>query len=166
MRLTREQKLEMVKKHLEGGISFRELAEEYHLETDKIKYFVSLYQVHGEQIFTNQEELAIYTREAKLEAIHRYLNGDESYRKIGIELGLSDANILRDWVTLYREKGEAAIKTTHGRRNYMLQEDRLERIANQEVKDRINYLEAENEYLKKLYSLILERSRPPKKKSR
>lgn len=148
MRLTREQKLELVKKHLESGISFRELAEEYRLETDKIKYFVSLYQMHGEQICTNQEKLSIYTREAQLEAIQRYLNGNESYRKIGIELGLSDANILRDWVTLYREKGEEAIKTTHVRRNYMLKENRLDRIASDEVKDRLAYLEAENDYLK------------------
>ena len=71
MRLTREQKLEMVLKHLDDGISFAQLAREYQLSTDKVKYFVTLYRMHGEQIFLNQEELAVYTREAKLQAIHR-----------------------------------------------------------------------------------------------
>lgn len=35
MRLIREQKLEMVLKHLRDGVSFRELAKEYKLSTDK-----------------------------------------------------------------------------------------------------------------------------------
>ncbi|WP_298035442.1 hypothetical protein [uncultured Dysosmobacter sp.] len=42
MRLTREQKLEMVLKHLNDGVSFTQLAREYQLSTDKVKYFVSL----------------------------------------------------------------------------------------------------------------------------
>ena len=166
MRLTREQKLEMLLKHLRDGVSFRELAKEYKLSTDKVKYFVTLYRMHGEQIFMNQEELAVYTRETKLQAIHRYLNGDESYRKISLELGLTDANILRDWVSLFKEKGEDAIQDSHRRKNYMLREDRLNRIADAEIADRIKYLEAENDYLKKLYSLIQERSRSSKKKSK
>ncbi|WP_298035443.1 transposase [uncultured Dysosmobacter sp.] len=110
--------------------------------------------MHGEQIFLNQEELAVYTRETKLRAIHRYLNGNESYRKIALELGLTDANILRDWVSLFKEKGEDAIQDSHRQKNYMLPEDRMNRIADAEIADRIKYLEAENDYLKKLYSLI------------
>lgn len=166
MRLTREQKLEMVLKHLDDGISFAQLACEYHLGTDKVKYFVTLYRMHGEQIFLNQEELAVYTRETKLQAIHRYLNGDESYRKIALELGLTDANILRDWVSLFKEKGEDAIQDSHRRRNYMLREERMSQIADAEISDRIKYLEAENDYLKKLYSLIQTRGRTSKKKSK
>lgn len=166
MRLTREQKLEIVLKHLNEGISFAQLAREYQLSTDKVKYYVSLYRMHGEQIFLNQEELAVYSRETKLQAIHRYMNGNESYRKIALELGLTDATILRDWVSLFKEKGVGAIQDSHRRKNYMLREEHMNQIADAEIADRLKYLEAENDYLKKLYSLIQERGRTSRKKSK
>ena len=102
MRLTREQKLEMVLKLLDDGISFAQLAREYQLSTDKVKYFVTLYRMHGEQIFLNQEELAVYTREAKLQAIPRYLNGDESYRKIALESRMASDRLIRGFSCLTR----------------------------------------------------------------
>ena len=44
-----------------------------------------------------------------------------------------------------------------------MHEDRLNKIAVDSLKDRNEYLEAENEYLKKLYSLILEKKKQSKK---
>ena len=57
------------------------------------------------------------------------------------------------------EDGEQAIKDTHSRSHYLIHEDRLQVEANKKLLERLEYLEAENEYLKKLYSLILERSK-------
>ena len=105
-----------------------------------------------------------YTREYKLKAIKRYMTGDESLRKIAVDLALTDYTVLKDWVNKYKKDGEAAIQTTFGRRNYLLHEERQDKIASDELKARIKYLEAENEYLKKSYSLILERDRRTKKK--
>ena len=85
-------------------------------------------------------------------------------RAISVDLGLTDPGIVRDWVKKYRQSGEDAIQTTTGRKNYLLHEERQNKIASDELKERIKYLEAENEYLKKSYSLILERNRQTKKK--
>ncbi len=74
-------------------------------------------------------------------------------------MGLSDASIIRDWVRLYDKNGEKGIKDTNSRAHYLLHEYRLDKMALDSLKDRMRYLEAENEYLKKSYSLILERSR-------
>jgi transposase-like protein len=73
-----------------------------------------------------------------------------------------DPGILRDWVNLYREKGEIAIQTTRARNNYLKHEERLDKIADKSFKDRLEYLEAENAYLKKLYALIQNRSKRTK----
>ena len=93
-------------------------------------------------------------REQKLHAIDRVNNEHISYRQLGLQLGLIDPGILRDWVNLYKAKGEAAIQTTHGRKSYVKHEERLDQIADKSLKDRIEYLEAENSYLKKLFALI------------
>ena len=57
-----------------------------------------------------------------------------------------DPGILRDWVNLYKAKGEAAIQAIHGRKNYLKYEERLDQIADNSLKDRLEYFEAENAY--------------------
>ncbi len=164
MLITKETKLKIVKMHLEEGVTLRELSEQFHIHPSNIKYYVDLYKKHGEDIFVNEGKPRVYSREYKLKAIKRYINGDESIRKIAVDLGLTDHTVLKDWINKYKKDGESAIQTTTGRKNYLLHEDRQDKIASDELKERIKYLEAENEYLKKSYSLILERNRQSKKK--
>lgn len=148
MLITREIKLEIVKKHLEDGVTLKELSEEYGIHSSNIKYYVALYRKHGDSVFTNESGPKTYTREYKLKAIKRYINGSESMRTISADLGLTDPGIVRDWVNKYKAGGEDAIQTSTGRKNYLLHEERQDKIASDELKERIKYLEAENEYLK------------------
>jgi transposase-like protein len=60
-----------------------------------------------------------------------------SYRQLSLQLGLMDPGILQDWVNLYREKGEIAIQTTRARNHYLKYEERLDKIADKSLKDRL-----------------------------
>lgn len=106
MKVTMKQKLEIAKKYLEEGITLRELSEEYDLNLKNIKYFISLYELHGEKIFLEREEMTEHTREIKLAAITKVLVDGMSQRSVALEFGLSDATILRDWIKIYNERGE------------------------------------------------------------
>lgn len=159
-----KQKLEMAKRHLEKGITLRELSEECDLNLKNIKYFISLYELHGEKVFLKRETMNEHTREIKLAAITKVLVDGRSQRSVALELGLSDATILRDWIKLYQTRGESSIQTSRRRKSYELKEEKLDRIANKDLLQRLEYLEAENEYLKKLHSLVIERNQQPKKK--
>ena len=117
---------------------------------------IALYKHHGEEAF--HDKIQKYSRELKLEAIKRVYNG-ESQRQVAIDIGLQEATTMRDWLRKYQKEGEAGIKDSYSRSHYLKHEDRLDKIAVDSLKDRNEYLEAENEYLKKLYSLILERSK-------
>ena len=163
MKLTREQKLKLAKEHIEEGIPLYEISKKYNYEISNVKYQCSLYQRHGEKAFSNEKRS--YTREEKLKAIRRHEEGT-SIRQIALDIGLPDATILGDWVKIYRQKGEAGIKDTNSRNHYLMHEERLNKIALDSMQERMKYLEAENEYLKKLYSLILERSKRLKRKSK
>lgn len=162
MKITKEQKLKMVQEHLEEGIPLSELVKKYNYNISNVKYQCALYQRYGPEAFKNRG-IKTYTREEKLEAIKRNKAGT-SMRQIALEMGLSDASIIRDWVRMYEKKGESGIKDTNSRSHYLLHEERLNKIALDSMQDRMQYLEAENEYLKKLYSLILERSKQLKRK--
>ena len=67
---------------------------------------------------------------------------------------LTDPKIVHDWIVKYKNEGEESIKDTHSRSHYVTNSQREIIKTNKRVKERLEYLEAENEYLKKLYSLI------------
>ena len=57
MLITRETKLEIVKKHLEDGVTLQALSEQYGIHTSNIKFYIALYRKHGESVFTNNLKL-------------------------------------------------------------------------------------------------------------
>jgi transposase len=135
MRLSNEEKLKLVLEHLEQGVPLHELSKRYDYQVSNVKYFVGLYRMHGKDVFLNRGETTTYTREQKLHAINRVIQEHISYRQLGLQLGLTDPGILRDWVNLYREKGKAAIKTNHGRKSYLKHKERLDKVAEKSLKD-------------------------------
>ncbi len=160
MKFDKPTKIKIIKEHIEQFVSLNDLKDKYGIGIDHLKYLVALYRKHGEIIFS--DEIQKYSRETKLKAIKRVYEG-ESQRQVSIDIGLPEATILRDWLRKYKKSGEAAIKDSYSRSHYLLHEDRLNKIAVDSLKDRNEYLEAENEYLKKLYSLILEKKKQSKK---
>lgn len=162
MKITKEKKLQLVKEHLEEGVPLREIVKKYNYNISNVKYQCALYLKHGEKAFLD-EEIKRYSREEKLKAIKKYSEGS-SMRQVSVEMGLSDPSILRDWLRIYNKKGESGIKDTYSRNHYLLHEDRLNKITLDSMQDRMKYLEAENEYLKKLYSLIQDRSKQSRRK--
>ena len=60
MERTREEKLEIVLRHLDEGVPLFELASEYNIHVSNIKYYVNLYLRHGKKVFTNSNEQRNY----------------------------------------------------------------------------------------------------------
>ena len=77
---------------------------------------------------------------------------------------LTEPNIVSDWVNMYKEKGEEAIKVTYSRESYKHYDDKVLEKEYKKLLEDLQRTKAENEYLKKSYSLILKRSKPSKKK--
>lgn len=101
----------------------------------------------------------------KLEAIHDILTSGKSYAQKAIELMLTDPKIIGDWMEKYKEGGEEAITDTHSREAYKHRDDKILEKNYKKLLEDLERTKAENEYLKKSYSLILKRSKPSKKKS-
>lgn len=162
MKLDQKARLRMVKERLLSGLPISETGKKYNYSHSGIKYLCELYRRHGESPFSD-DETRVYSRKEKLKAIGRVKSG-EPIRQVALGMAMHDPTIVRDWVIKYDSGGEAAIKDTHSRSHYLLHEERLDRVAGKKPMERLEYLEAENAYLKKSYSLILKRSKQRRKK--
>lgn len=156
--------LKIVKEYHVSNISMARLASKYGVDSAKLKYLIKLYDLHGDKPFTDDQQDRIYTREEKLKAIEEYLSGTKSGRQIALEMGSPSADIVRDWTRLFKKGGSDAIQTSRGRKKYLLHEDRQRYLADKELKERNQHLEAENEYLKKSLALAFKKNKRLRKK--
>lgn len=164
MKLTLEEKLRNVKLHVDDGVPLYEIQRMTGQNVASLKYFVTLYRKWGEKVFQKEQERRQYSRETKLKAIKDHFETGRSFRQIAIDLMLTEPGIVSDWVKMYTEKGEDAIKDTSSRGAYKHHDDKILEKEYKKLLEDLERTKAENEYLKKSFPLALERSRRFKKK--
>ena len=168
-KLTREQKIEIYHKR-KSGVSLQELTTVYKIKRENIIYLIRLIEKHGEGILRNDKN-RYYSPSLKEEIINKVLLDNHSINSIAIEYGLSSNGMLCNWINSYKENGYVIVEKTRGRRSTMKPKlnkeytDMTPEEKNEFNEKRIQYLEAENEYLKKLRAVVQARkNRQPKKK--
>lgn len=168
-KLTREQKIEMYHKR-ETGVTVQELAKEYKIRKDNVKYLIRLIEKHGEGILRNDKN-RYYSSSLKEEIINKVLLDNHSVSTTAIEYGLSSDGMLFNWIKTYKENGYVIVEKTKGRRTTMkpnLNKEYTDMTPEEKViylENKNLYLEAENEYLKKLRAVVQARkNQQPKKK--
>ena len=166
MKHTNSEKLKILKEYFEDKASVTSLVKKHKIDKAKLLYYIHLYEKWGETPFSDAQERRIYTREEKLKAIEDVKSGLKSCRTVGIELGVPNPHTVQDWIIKFNKEGPDAIQVSRGRKSYMLHEDRQAYLADKELKARNEHLEAENAYLKKLYSLIQEKKELSRRKKK
>lgn len=83
----------------------------------------------------------------KEEAVRRYLEGGQSYRQTCEELGIKDKKTLRQWVAKVKN-GESL---EDGRGKSARPRRGRPRTSFETLEEKLAYVEAERDYLKKLY---------------
>ena len=161
-KLTREQKIEIYERRLKGE-PLNSLALEFNMKVQKIQYLFRLLKKHGYSILRNDKN-RYYSKEFKEITIKRVLINKESICSVAIDIGLSSDGTLHDWIKKYKENCYNVIEKKKERpEKTMTKIKKSKKILTKE--DKILYLEAENEYLKKLEALIQEREQQNKKES-
>jgi transposase-like protein len=163
MNIMRELKLEMAKKYDTGEYKLLELCKIYGVHKDKIQYYYKLYKMWGEKGFEDRDKI-VYSRQEKLEAIKTVLSGEKSAQQVALEKCIPNPRVVQDWVNLFKKKGEEGIQVSRGRKRYLLHEERQKYLAEIELNERLQFLEMENDYLKKSLALISKKSKRSKQK--
>jgi len=167
-KLTREDKIEIYERR-KNGETISSLAKAFNIRESNIKYLITLIEKHGNNILRKDKNRA-YSKEFKLQAINRILINHESINSVAIDIGLISAGILHNWLSKFKENGYNVVEKKKGRKpKSMTKPKKNEKVLSEkdkikQLEDEIIYLKAENEYLKKLKALVLERELKEKKK--
>lgn len=168
MRWTKEEKLKMVLEYKKNG--FTPIVEGCSKETmyGHVRKWTKVYDLHGKGGLEHRSRR--WTYEDKVNAVQRVLDG-ESYHEVAHSLGMSSETQVLTWHRKYLELGWDGLKLDgRGRKRKMgnkptkpsKSKSQAEEIV--ELRKRLEYLEAENAYLKKLAALVQQRKAQEQKK--
>ena len=168
-KLTNKQRIEIYERKLKGE-STKKLSIEYNINDSKIRYLYSLINKHGYSILRSNKN-RYYSKEFKLITINRVLIGKESTNSVAVDIGLSSNGILHNWIKKYKENCYNVVEKKRGRKpKTMTKKIKINNNKKMTLEEKIKelekrnlYLQAGNEYLKKLEALIQEREQQKKK---
>ena len=168
MRWTKEEKLKMVLEYQMNG--FTPIVSGCSKKTmyEQIRGWAKVYNLYGEDGLEHRSRH--WTYEDKMNAVQRVLDG-ESYHEVAHSLGIASTHRISTWHRKYLELGWDGLKLDgRGRKRKMgnkpikplKSKSQAEEIV--ELRKRLEYLEAENAYLKKLAALVQQRKAQEQKK--
>ena len=168
MKWTKEEKLKMVLEYRKNG--FTPIVDGCSRTTmrKRIVRWSRVYEIYGENGL--EHRIRHWTYEDRINAVQRVLNG-ESLCEVANSLGMSTETQVLNWHRKYLELGWDGLKLCgRGRKRKMgnkpikpsKSKSQADEIA--ELRKRLEYLEAENAYLKKLAALVQQRKAQEQKK--
>lgn len=166
-KLTNEQRIEIYSRR-KNGEHYSQLTSIYGINRNNISYLIRLIDMHGTGILRRNKN-RYYSPEFKQAVMDRILVGKESMTSVAIDIGLISSGILGNWIRAYKKNGYNVIEKKRGRRSMtkskvIVQEDLSPEEKVKELEQRLQYVEAENEYLKKLKAVMDQRAKREKKK--
>jgi transposase len=178
MKLSDEDKREIIRLNKEEGVSQTHLAEAFGVGVGHIADLIARYNLHGEAALIKGPNRK-YSPKFKMEVINRYQNG-EAKNTLAVEYDIK-RSMIDSWLKRYEKDGyNGLIDKKRGRTPKMKKEEALNETVsedNGEVKSesadktRIKLLEKKNKeleaevaYLKKLNALVRERKKRESKK--
>lgn len=133
---------------------------------DKVKHWEKIYDIHGENGFKRRYRK--HTYKEKLSAVKEVINGN-SINQVAIRRNLP-AKSITDWLKIYRQKGISGLKFEVTRRPLMKNRNSEIKMKlknnnsdSKYTKEEIEYILAENAYLKKLHALVQEKNQKNQK---
>lgn len=170
MKFTIEDKLKIIELR-EQGMGYSAIAKQFDVQYSTIRRMLSRYELHGLEGIKHPFKNRKYSAEFKLEVINRAYQG-ESKSSLSFEYNLPGECIIISWMKKYEELGYNGLEgRPRGRLKIMTKEEKKntpltneEREEFDQLKKKLEYLEMENEVLKKLDALVKERLKQQGKK--
>ena len=173
MKFTIEDKLKIIELRKQG-MGYNAIAKQFDVQYSTIRRMLSRYELHGLEGIKHPFKNRKYPAEFKLKVINRAYQG-ESKSSLSVEYNLPGECTIISWIKKYEELGYNGLEgkqgRPRGRPKIMIEEKKKNTpLTNDEREELIRlrkekeYLEMENEVLKKLDALVKERLKQQKKK--
>ena len=118
-RYTKELKISIVKKYLNGEGSSYSLADEIGTDNSVILKWVKKYQANGEGAFDLTNTNASYTKAFKEQVVLDYLNGEGSFVELATKYNIGDGSTINKWIKDYNSHIELKDYIPGGKEIYM-----------------------------------------------
>lgn len=165
-------KLAVVQEYLAGDLGLRSLANKRGTTESMIRSWVSSYAEHG--VDGLRKKFSHYSAEFKLSVLKKMWQDELSGRQVVALFDIrGGCGVVSAWERLYHQGGLPALHPKpRGRRKKMATQPPSKSVADQppeartleELRKENEYLRAEVAYLKKLQTLVRDRSAAPKKR--
>ena len=161
-----EFKLEVVKYYLEEHHSLSECSKKFNIQhLEQIRKWVKKYELYGAEGLLKRFKSS-YDGNFKQNVIEYMHNNHLSAVETAYRFNLGNNHIVNRWERIYYEEGPQALyKERRGRTKKMGSKKNKKNInENEDLLEEVQRLRMENEYLKKLNALVLERIKRENKK--
>ena len=151
------EKLKAVFGVIENYRSLRAVATEIGTDKETVRRWVGLYKQFGTEGLLIEN--VNFSLEFKLSAIKYMQENHLSFFKTAIKFGITNDSVLRKWYRIYNEYGVAGLMPKNQCRNKEMSSKKpnQDEKTKEELLKELQYLRAENAYLKKLQALVQER---------
>lgn len=157
-------KLELAK--YAQDMSSTELSRKFNVPSRQLRYWSFVYRLHGESSFLSAN--LPYHQSFKIKVLQAMEQNNWSLTYTSAYFDLSSPGILFQWQKLYAQGGIDSLKPNRkGRprvKNHSSTQKPSEQMTEQELREELEYLRAENAVLKKLEALAQARKKKAKTK--
>lgn len=156
--MTKYSKEEMINaiETVKGGESIAQVAKQKQISESSLRWIVRSYFEHGEKGL--HSHAYNWTPDQKYEILKFIQDNQLSFTETGVLFGIRPSTIWQ-WEKRYLENGIEGLEDKKKGRKPRVQKPKPPKTREEELLDRIHYLEAENAYLKKLNALVAEREK-------
>ena len=145
---------------VEAGESITSIARRLQMSPRVVNRSWMLYQEHGREGL--QSHTYNWTAGQKYQILQYMQENHLSCEETGIKFGISGSSTIWKWEHRYLEKGIEGLEDKKKGRKPRIQKPKPPKTREEELLERIEDLEIENEYLKKLNALVAEREKREK----
>lgn len=164
VKYTKEYKLDCIKRYKRGEyVKTPKGCTNRHTFTTALSKWVRMYDSLGKDAF-NKRSINIKEKIKMIEEVQSGLG----YGTVAERHGLQSTIGLKNWIRIYEQEGINGLKLLEkGIKPFMSDKSKKKdysKLSKKELEERVEYLEAENEYLKKLDALVQARKKQKTKK--
>ena len=166
-KFTAEEKQQAVKRYLTGGESSYDIADSLKTDKSMILLWVKQYEHNGVNAFLST--YTSYTQQFKMNVLNYMIEHGISYLETAAIFNISSPTTIKTWKRQFEANGMEALQSKKKGRSSVKKEvnkPTKQASANASVEaleKRIQQLEMENEYLKKLNALAQNKGKSPNK---
>jgi len=158
-----QQRLEAVLDVLEKGLSLCEVARRLGADHKNVRRWVAFYEQYGAKGIASNKKKASYSGDFKLSVIRYMRENHLSLFEATVKFGISNESVVLAWNRLYESEGVPALyrdnrgKMKKPRKYKQSTGAKSVKSTKDNLLEELEYLRAENAYLKKLRALVEQR---------